>query len=258
MKTIIVEDNPHAAQVIQTILTESGEKIEICGIAENVGEAADLIRSCAPQLWLLDIRLKNELIFDLFDQIDARSIEQSAIIFITAYQRSDYLHKAIKASAFDFIFKPIDKQELLSAVKSAGKSMARKDLQTRLDRLEKEILKLNKERNPEKFPIYRVNGVIDYPAAQEVLYLEADQSICRFFMTDGSIISSVRNLGFYKDGIIRKLDFIPISKKHVVNPRHILSYDPIQREVALKNGAKLEVSRRNGSKLREYFHQILR
>ncbi len=256
MKAIIVEDNPNSVQVIQTILAENEPEIRVCGIAETVTNALELIRRFQPELWLLDIRLKDDLVFSLFHQVDSQLVDRSAIIFITAYNSSDYLRQAIKSSALDFIYKPIDEEELLAAVKRSKSRIEERNLSWRLSNLESQISKLNVQQNVHKIPIYKSNAIIMYSDADSVRYIEADSSISKFYLTDNSMVLSVKNLGFYEAGLTSLPSFIRVSKKHIVNLRHVQSYDAGKNVLFLDDGTEIEGSRRNGKRLKEHFRRL--
>ena len=64
----------------------------------------------APDLILLDIQLSDGLSFEIFEQIDVKS----AIIFTTAYD--EYALKAFKLNSIDYLLKPIDDEELKTAI----------------------------------------------------------------------------------------------------------------------------------------------
>lgn len=256
MKAIIVEDNPNSVQVIRSILAEHEPEIEICGVAETVADSAELIRRYRPNLWLLDIRLKDELVFSLFHQVDRQLADRAAIIFITAYNSSDYLQQAIKSSAMDFIYKPIDEEELLKALERSKSRVEERDLSRRLKDLEDQVSKLNMQQSIHKLPIYKSNAMMQYTEAENVMYIEAESVISKFFLTDGSVVLSTKNLGFYKSGLTSYASFIQVSKKHIVNLQHVQSYDSGEDVLCLDDGTKLYVSRRSSKKLKEYFRDI--
>ncbi len=59
----------------------------------------------------MDIQLSDGLSFEIFDVVEV----QSAIIFTTAYD--EYALQAFKLNSIDYLLKPIDDEDLESAVK---------------------------------------------------------------------------------------------------------------------------------------------
>ncbi len=69
-----------------------------------------------PDLIFLDIQLSDGLSFEIFEEIEV----QSAIIFTTAYD--EYALKAFKLNSVDYLLKPIDQDELNTAVEKFKKN----------------------------------------------------------------------------------------------------------------------------------------
>jgi len=64
-----------------------------------------------PDIIFLDIQLSDGLSFEIFEEIDVKS----AIIFTTAYD--EYALKAFKLNSIDYLLKPIDDDELATAIR---------------------------------------------------------------------------------------------------------------------------------------------
>lgn len=254
MKAIIVEDNPRAANVIKSFIEESPFNLQVCGIAPSVKDAIEIIRSESPTLWFLDIQLGDELVFQLFNEIDRSVLNNAGIIFITAYNNPDYLYQALMASAIDYIVKPIDPDKLNSAIEKAIKTLESKDLPKRIKTLEEIVSKLDENTPRVKVPVYRVNGVIDYMATKKILYLESSDAICRFFLTDGEVIATTKSLKFYETFFTDATGFIRISKKAIINSLHIDSFNSKTNKVILDDGnhTPLQVSRRKVGQLMNF------
>ena len=91
------------------MLSELG--IEVEAMLRSVKEALEWFgQNQAPDLILLDIQLSDGLSFEIFEQTQVNS----AIIFTTAYD--EYALKAFKLNSIDYLLKPIDDEELKSAI----------------------------------------------------------------------------------------------------------------------------------------------
>ena len=85
--------------------------IEIVGIFNGVIEAKDYLDTHRqPELIFLDIHLSDGNAFDLLHRVNI----YSPIIFTTAYD--DYVQKAFSEQAFDYLLKPIRKNELSETI----------------------------------------------------------------------------------------------------------------------------------------------
>lgn len=110
---IIVDDSPDARMVLKMIL-RSFPEILLTGEAENIQSAEDVIRQQKPDIVFLDIEMPGGNGFELVERLHASDI-QTNIIFVTAHQ--NYIIEAIRASAFDYIMKPIDPEEIRKSLR---------------------------------------------------------------------------------------------------------------------------------------------
>jgi DNA-binding LytR/AlgR family response regulator len=111
MKVLIIEDEPHAAQRLQALAMELIPGVEVVAKIDTVKKAVQWLKANQPpELIFMDIQLADGLSFQIFEQ---HSIN-SPVIFTTAYD--EYALKAFKVNSIDYILKPVDKDELQSAL----------------------------------------------------------------------------------------------------------------------------------------------
>ncbi len=85
--------------------------IGVSAMLHSVKEAVEWFKANDhPDLILLDIQLSDGLSFEIFERVKVKS----AIIFTTAYD--EYALKAFKLNSIDYLLKPIDDDELESAI----------------------------------------------------------------------------------------------------------------------------------------------
>ena len=109
MRVIIIEDEKPSARRLQRMLDSLEIKVET--LLHSVKESIEWFQNNEhPDLIFLDIQLSDGLSFEIFDAIDITS----AIIFTTAYD--EYALQAFKLNSIDYLLKPIDDEELETAV----------------------------------------------------------------------------------------------------------------------------------------------
>jgi DNA-binding LytR/AlgR family response regulator len=109
MKTIIIEDEKPAARRLGRLLNGIG--IDVSVLLHSVEEAINWFQNNEhPDLIFLDIQLSDGLSFEIFDVVEVKS----AIIFTTAF--NEYALQAFKLNSIDYLLKPIDDEELKTAV----------------------------------------------------------------------------------------------------------------------------------------------
>lgn len=109
IRVIIIEDEKPAARRLQRMLAKID--IHTQTMLHSVAEAVEWFKTNEhPDLIFLDIQLSDGLSFEIFEHVKT----DSAIIFTTAYD--EYALKAFKLNSIDYLLKPIDEDELETAV----------------------------------------------------------------------------------------------------------------------------------------------
>lgn len=109
MNIIIIEDEKPAARLLQRKVAKLG--LAVNQLLHSVEEAINWFTNNEhPDLIFLDIQLSDGLSFEIFEQVDIKS----AVIFTTAYD--EYALRAFKLNSIDYLLKPIDEEELETAI----------------------------------------------------------------------------------------------------------------------------------------------
>ena len=111
IKALIIDDDSISRMLLREILKKTIANVELLGEASSVEEGLALIEQKDPDVVFLDISMPDGTGFDLLDKLKKIDFK---IIFITAY--SEYAIKAFKYSAFDYLVKPINVEELAKAI----------------------------------------------------------------------------------------------------------------------------------------------
>ena len=109
MNIIIIEDEKPAARLLQRKIEKLG--YSTTALLHSVEESLEWFQNNShPDLIFLDIQLSDGLSFEIFEKIDIKS----AVIFTTAYD--EYALRAFKLNSIDYLLKPIDEEELDTAI----------------------------------------------------------------------------------------------------------------------------------------------
>jgi DNA-binding LytR/AlgR family response regulator len=113
IKTVlIIEDEPQAAQRLQTLIESLLPQATIVSKIDSVRNAVAWIsKHDAPDLIFMDIQLADGLSFQIFEQCEVKS----PVVFTTAFD--EYALKAFKVNSIDYILKPVDKDEVSGAIR---------------------------------------------------------------------------------------------------------------------------------------------
>ncbi|GLX66113.1 response regulator [Paenibacillus glycanilyticus] len=115
-KLLVVDDEITVRTGLQSYFNWSSFGIEIMGEADDGDVAFEMIQQETPDLVLTDVRMPNMDGITLARLINER-YPQVKIIFVSGYDDADYLKSAMKLSAVDYIFKPVNLEELSSVLR---------------------------------------------------------------------------------------------------------------------------------------------
>lgn len=113
-KIVIIDDDTLATDNLTSEL-KVYPRFSIEGIAKNGVSGKKLIFKTMPDLLFLDVELPDMQGPDLLNLIRGDITWDMQVVFYTAYNK--YMLDAIRGSAFDYLLKPIDKNELSGMLK---------------------------------------------------------------------------------------------------------------------------------------------
>ncbi|MEP0266296.1 LytTR family DNA-binding domain-containing protein [Dokdonia sp.] len=117
MEILIIEDEPRAASQLQNLLVKSTFNFKLLDIIDTVEDAVVWFKeNIAPDLVFMDIQLADGLSFEIFQKIEV----VAPIIFTTAFD--EYAIQAFKVNSVDYLLKPIQQDELDTALNKFEKS----------------------------------------------------------------------------------------------------------------------------------------
>ncbi len=247
---LIVEDVKETSDYIcrrVSLLCPSIKKIDQ---ALTLSEAEDLIESNRYDIVFLDIRLQAGTSFDLLKRLSDKGVINFEIIFITGESDKEHILRAIKYSAIDFLYKPLDDGELVMAVNRALDKRESQDLNNQV----KLLLQRMDERStvkPDKITVHLHSGILQMISVDDLKYIEADGVVSKVHLKSGETITVNRNLGYYKDLLILEHDFVPLSNSILLNREYIKRYNHQTLKITLTDNTELPVSRRRGKELKE-------
>ncbi len=114
-EVFVVDDDASVRDSVKTLLKSVGLRAEVYGSTEDFLKAE---RPETPSCLVLDVRLPGVNGLDFQDQLQKAGV-QIPIIFITAHGDVPMTLRALKAGAVEFLAKPFQKDDLLTAIHQA-------------------------------------------------------------------------------------------------------------------------------------------
>lgn len=224
MNIAIIDDELHNRMVLRRILENNCPQLRITVDEGSIETSIEALNRQKPELVFLDIRLRNGTGFDIVEKLNYKP----KIIFTTAY--SEYVLKAFKVQALDYLLKPIDEAELIKAVAKAERSSASRSGSNNL------------------IYHYKSDGEQRSISFDDILYFETEGSQS-WIVTEShrlTIASSMEQI----EKELPESRFYRTHKDYIINLKKIKSID-VRREsrVNLANDSSIPVASQNLSSL---------
>ncbi len=235
MKALIVDDERLARTELKRLLNPFKD-IKVVGEAVNADDALEKIQELKPELLFLDIQMPGKTGFEMLEELDS----VPTVIFTTAYD--EYALKAFEYNALDYLLKPIEPKRLEETV---NKLVEKKRKKTVRD-LDKEILS-------ESDQVFVKDGErCWFVKLESVRVFESEGNYVRIYFEDKKPLI-LRTLNYLDERLDDKT-FFRANRKHIVNLKWIANIEPWLNGgllVKLKDGQKIEVSRRQAIKFKD-------
>ncbi|NQU33639.1 MAG: response regulator transcription factor [Bacteroidetes bacterium] len=245
MRTVVIDDEPNARQVVKNILEQYCKSIEIIGEADSVSEGVKIINKLNPDLVLLDIRMPDGTGFNLLKKVRHLNFH---FVFITAYE--EYAIQAIRQSALDYIVKPINTNELIEAVEKAELTRPREsELKNKLDTLS---YNQSGDRSDKRL-VLNTQESIYIVKVEEIVSCKADKNYTEVNIINGKKLVISKTLKDIEEMLLG-CGFFRTHQSHLVNLKYIDHYEKgLGGTIIMNDSSRIPVS----SRKKDVFLQLM-
>jgi two-component system LytT family response regulator len=234
MTTIIIDDEEHCRDVLHLLLKRYCPELQVAAVCAGAGEGLKAIAKFQPQLVFLDVEMPG---MNGFELLEALGRPNFSVIFTTAYDQ--YAIKAIRHSALDFLLKPVDKDELVAAVKKAVGQH-----HTSGPKTEALLQFLHQHMQPnERLALPTVDGLRMMPV-REITYCESEGSYTRVFLQQHTtpllICRSLKEV----EEVLKDKGFFRAHNSYLINLSYMYKYIKGDGgEIIMTDGRSVPLSR---------------
>ncbi len=255
-RAIIIDDERNVREVLELLLSQFCKEVEVVALASSAAEGRELLKKHFIDFIFLDISMPKE---DGFTFLTTIPKENYSIIFVTAFEV--YALRALKASAIDYLLKPVSPQDLVEAVNKASHYHEQRQAglhdkqiyQESLDNLNENIRRTSK--NISKITVSEQFG-FQIINTSDIVYLEADSNYTLLHLNGSKNILATRTLGDFEK-ILEQPEFFRIHKSVLINLNYLKAYSSYQGNmVTLHDGTTLNISRRRLNDFREAIQHL--
>lgn len=246
IKALIIDDEQDAREGLNLVIEKFCPEVQVIGLCESPEIGIKKINELQPQLVFLDVQMPRLSGFDLLEELDIINFE---VIFVTAFDK--YAIKAIKFSALDYLLKPIEVDELVTAVQRIKEQQRTKTtyFKSLLSNVKQGSEKL------ERLAIPSDNEIILQKIA-DIVYCEADSNYTILHLASDKKITVSKTLKEFEN-ILPESDFCRIHHATLVNLSHVSKYVKGEGGYVLVTGRRhLDVSRRKKDNFLQALNKI--
>jgi len=209
MNVIIIEDEKPSARRLQRMLKSLYLEAET--MLHSVEESIVWFQNNEhPDLIFLDIQLSDGLSFEIFEAIEIKS----AIIFTTAYD--EYALQAFKLNSIDYLLKPIDEDDLKTAVeKFKGRSPQKQSVTLDFSDIKKLLINPIEREYKKRFSV---------KVGQHLKLINIEDIECIYSENKGTYVFTKEGRNYLLDQTLDQLEdelephvFFRVSRKFYVN-----------------------------------------
>lgn len=230
MNIIIIEDEKPAARLLQRKIEKIG--LQVNSLLHSVEESIAWFQNNPhPDLIFLDIQLSDGLSFELFEQIEINS----AVILTTAYD--EYALRAFKLNSIDYLLKPIDEDELSTAISKFKNQFQSRNFGT-ISSLDFEAIKRMLVNPIAKEYKSRFSVKI----GQQLKVISIEEIECFYSENKGTYIHTLDNRNYLTDVTLEVLeteinpkDFYRVSRKFIISLKAI-------KEIQMYSNSRLKIT----------------
>lgn len=236
MNVIIIEDEKPSARRLQRMLKSLDVEAEtmLHSVEESV---AWFEKNEHPDLIFLDIQLSDGLSFEIFETVTINS----AVIFTTAYD--EYALQAFKLNSIDYLLKPIDEDDLKTAVqKFKGRTPQKQSVTLDFNDIKKLLVNPIEREFKKRFSV---------KVGQHLKLINIEDIECIYSQNKGTYAYTNEGRNYLLDMTLDQLEdelephvFFRISRKFYVNVnaiKDIISYTNSRLQIKLHRFDEQEI-----------------
>ena len=245
IKVLIVDDESAARNYLESIV-KTYDNIGVVDTAASVDEAISCITHSLPDLVFLDVQMPVKSGFDLLDELKLLNIDYPEFVFVTAY--NEFALKALKCSAFDFLLKPIDFDELEKTIRKFQTKTLKSDFLKKIDSLYDNLYQNKKLKITTRYGFMTVNP-------NDIIYCSANGSYTDVFFENSKTEVFTNHLAVLEE-MLPATNFFRISRSQIINTNFLFSVIRKEKACILRdrdNDIKLFISSGKVKELENFF-----
>ena len=239
LRALLVDDEKNNLDNLKFLLENDCRDIEVAGMAENGIKAREWLAHNKADVIFLDISMPGETGFEMLQKLPEQHFR---VIFVTAH--NEYAMQAIKASAVDYLLKPVNIAELQHSVEKLHEGLNNQQFLKQNQELIQHLVKnFTPGQTPVKIALPQL-GSISFLDVNEIVSLQADSNYTIIHKQDMQKNVITKTLKDFED-ILDGDQFVRVHKSHIVNLKYVKEYSTADGGIVKMNDGNVwSISRR--------------
>ncbi len=247
-KAIIIDDDPQQRKVHKQLLDKFFPQVHVVAEAGSVKSAVEVIRKYLPDLVLLDIEIIGGNGFQVLQLLKPYTFK---VIFITAFDH--FAIKAFKFSAMNYILKPVDEEEFLTAMQETLQSI---DSEQSLLKQNDYLMDFYKKETQLGRIVLRTTDSLHVVDMSDIVYCRSDNAYTTFHLISGEKIMVSKGMKDYVE-LLKDYGFFRPHQSYLVNLNYVKRVDKGEGGfVVMKTGKEIPLSSRQKKRIIEFLEKL--
>jgi two-component system LytT family response regulator len=242
VRCLIIDDEKNARENLENLVGKYCPELTVSGLAISGMDGIQKIKEQKPEAIFLDVHMSDIDGFTLLSRLEE---PKPMVVFVTAYEK--YALKAIKASAIDYILKPVSIRELQNAAQKLEQLHKLKNENPGFEKGYNDALKLmiqtSHDENPERIALPDHSGY-RFENMRDIVRMESDSNYTSIYLKNGERVVVSKPMKHFED-FLDDTVFIRIHNSHIINIHYLKSYLRDDGGMAeLHDGSRLQIAKR--------------
>ncbi|MEO8151193.1 MAG: LytTR family DNA-binding domain-containing protein [Bacteroidia bacterium] len=237
IRAIIIDDETHCIKRLSILLNDvCSNEVHLMGGFQSVETGLEGIKKLQPDLVFLDVQIHDKTGFDLLRQLNEIKFD---VIFTTAFEK--YAVQAFKFSAFEYLLKPIDADDLKQAIEKLHEKISKEESVKKFDTLFHNLQNL--QNASKRINVPTINGLV-FLLVNDIIRCESDVNYTNIFLKDKTKLFVAKTLKEFEE-LLGEYNFYRVHNSHLINLAYIKSYSKGKGGyVTMIDNTEIEVSTR--------------
>jgi two-component system, LytTR family, response regulator len=239
LKALLVDDEINNLENLKFLLENDCFGIEVVGMVQNGKLGREWLANNKADVIFLDISMPIETGLQMLEKLPKQDF---SVVFVTAH--NEYAMQAIKASAVEYLLKPVNITELQQTVIKIQEQHKNKIyIEQNKQLIDNLVSNFNAGQETVKIALPQIGG-INFLDINEIVSLQADSNYTIVHKTDLQKMVVTKTLKEFEE-VLNSDQFVRIHKSNLVNVKCITEYSTADGGIVKMNDGNVwSISRR--------------